>query len=60
VIDARLLEKQRRMLALVDDDLEVLNLDAEVDEFSESQDEEADFAALLESLASKASRPMLQ
>jgi SNF2 family DNA or RNA helicase len=56
VIDSRLAEKQRRMLALLDDDLEVLNLDAEPDEFSESQEEDADFAALLKFLASKASR----
>ena len=57
VIDARLNDKQRRMLALLDDDFNVLNLDMDADEFSESDEEDADFAALLESLAAKASRP---
>jgi SNF2 family DNA or RNA helicase len=56
VIEARLEEKQRRMLALLEDDMGVLNLDADIGDFSETDEEDADFAALLKFLAEKASR----
>jgi SNF2 family DNA or RNA helicase len=56
VIDQRLREKQERMLALLDEDVAVLNLDSDVGEFSEGDEEDQDFAALIQFLTAKANR----
>lgn len=55
VIDVRLDEKIHRMNRLLNEDLAPLNLESPAEEFSEESEEEADFAAVVESLKKQAS-----
>ncbi|HTA22769.1 MAG TPA: DEAD/DEAH box helicase [Terriglobales bacterium] len=50
VIHERLLEKERRMRTLLDDDISVMNLDYEEADFSEESEEDRDFSTLVEHL----------
>jgi SNF2 family DNA or RNA helicase len=50
VIDDRLIEKQRRMLKLLDDDFALVDLDASLEEISEDSEEDADFNAIIKHL----------
>ena len=53
VIDARLEEKQARMLRLLGDDLPQLSLESPQGVFTEPEDEEEDFAAVVDHIKSK-------
>ena len=53
IVDARLEEKIKRMLALLEDDFAVLNLESPEEEFSEEVQEEADFKAFVKALRSE-------
>lgn len=50
VIHERLLEKEKRMRTLLDDDISVMNLDYGASEFSEETEEDRDFSAVIEHL----------
>lgn len=50
VIDERLIDKEARMKALLDDDIAVMSLEYGAAEFSEETEEDRDFAALVEQL----------
>jgi SNF2 family DNA or RNA helicase len=50
VIDARLEEKKARMLRILEDDFQELELESPQEEFSEQAEEERDFEALIEHL----------
>ena len=56
VIDSRLDKKIHRMDRLLNEDLAPLNLESPNEEFSEESEEEADFAAVIESLKKQASQ----
>jgi SNF2 family DNA or RNA helicase len=47
VVDRRLVDKERRMLELLEQDLGTVNLDSDEDVVSEDSDEAIDFAATL-------------
>lgn len=50
VIDGRLAEKETRMRRLLDDDISVMSLEYSEAEFSEENEEDQDFAALIQQL----------
>ena len=50
VINARLDEKHKRMLKILDDDFGVLDLESNMDEISEETEEDADFQAIIKQL----------
>jgi SNF2 family DNA or RNA helicase len=50
VIHERLLEKEKRMRTLRDDDISVMNLDYSASEFSEETEEDRDFSAVIDQL----------
>lgn len=50
IIEKRLLEKQRKMLELLNDDFAILNLESSEEEFSESSEEEKDFNSVINQL----------
>lgn len=52
VIDSRLMEKQRRMLELLNDDFAILDLQSEADEISEELEEDRDFSEMIAHLKS--------
>jgi SNF2 family DNA or RNA helicase len=54
VIDERLIEKEARMKRLLDEDISVMSLDYEANEFSEESEEDRDFSALVEQLQREA------
>jgi len=50
VVDSRLELKKNRMLALLEDDIPVINLDTPAEELSDEGDDEADFEAVVDEL----------
>ncbi len=50
VIDSRLTEKTKRMLTILNDDFQVLNLDLSIGDIAEDSEEETDFNAMIQYL----------
>ncbi len=60
VIDDRLTEKETRMGRLLDDDISVMNLEYGEGEFSEQNEEDQDFAALIQQLQREVTEAQIQ